>query len=80
VAYAWDKPVIASDLPAFRECVSHEESGYLFSTGKARDLTEKMELFLNKPIAAEQVRRYRQRFNWDNYVDLVLHTRNTGMN
>jgi glycosyltransferase involved in cell wall biosynthesis len=80
VAYAWDKPVIASDLPAFRECVSHGESGYLFSTGNARALTEKMELFLNKPIAAEQVRRYRQRFNWDNYVDLVLHTRNTGMN
>ncbi|HJX30746.1 MAG TPA: glycosyltransferase [Thermodesulfobacteriota bacterium] len=79
VAYACDKPVIASDLPAFRECVCHGESGYLFSTGNARDLTEKMELFLNKPIAAEQVQRYRQRFNWNNYVDMVLHGRNTGM-
>jgi glycosyltransferase involved in cell wall biosynthesis len=78
VAYALDKPVIASDLPAFRECVSHGESGYLFSKGDARDLTEKMELFLNRPIAAEQVRRYRQRFNWDSYVDRLLHTRNTG--
>jgi len=77
VAYALDKPVIASDLPAFRECVSHGESGYLFSMGDARDLTEKMELFLNRPIADEQLRHYRQRFNWDSYVDRLLHTRNT---
>ena len=78
IAYAFNKPVIASDLPAFRECVSHGESGYLFSTGDTRDLKEKMELFLNKPIAAEQVRRYRQRFSWDRYVDMVLNPRNAG--
>jgi glycosyltransferase involved in cell wall biosynthesis len=78
IAYAFDKPVIASDLPAFRECVSHGESGYLFSTGDARDLTEKMELFLNKPVTAEQVRRYRRQFSWDRYVDMVLYARNAG--
>jgi glycosyltransferase involved in cell wall biosynthesis len=77
IAYALDKPVIASDLPAFRECVDHGESGYLFSTGNVRDLTVKMELFLNKPIAAEQVRQYRRQFSWDRYVDRVLHSRNT---
>ena len=75
VAYALDKPVIASDLPAFRECVSNGESGYLFSTGDAHDLTEKIELFLQKPITDEKVRRYRQRFNWDSYVDMVLYSR-----
>jgi glycosyltransferase involved in cell wall biosynthesis len=79
VAYAFDKPVIASDLPAFRECVSPGESGYLFSTGNSRDLTEKMELFLKKPIAAEQVRQYRRQFSWDRYVDRVLPSRNTGI-
>ena len=72
IAYALDTPVIASDLPAFRECVSHGESGYLFRAGDARDLTEKMELFLSKPIAAERVRHYRRRFSWDRYVDLML--------
>jgi len=79
IAYAFDKPVIASDLPAFRECVSPGESGYLFATGNERDLAEKIELFLKKPIAAEQVRRYRRQFSWDRYVDMVLHTRKTGM-
>jgi len=79
IAYAFDKPVIASDLPAFRECVSPGESGYLFATGNERDLAEKIELFLKQPITAEQVRRYRRQFSWDRYVDMVLHTRNTGM-
>lgn len=74
IAYAFDKPVIASDLPAFRECVSHGESGYLFSTGDSRDLTEKMELFFKKPIPAQQVRRYRQQFSWNRYVDLMLNS------
>ena len=78
IAYAFNKPVIASDLKAFRECVSHGESGYLFSTGDACDLTDKMELFLNKPIAGEQVRRYSQKFSWTSYVDMVLIPRNDG--
>jgi glycosyltransferase involved in cell wall biosynthesis len=76
IAYAFDKPVIASDLPAFRECVSHGESGYLFSTGNAQDLKKKMVLFMDKPIAAEQVRSYRQRFSWDRYVDMLLQSQN----
>jgi glycosyltransferase involved in cell wall biosynthesis len=72
VAYAFDKPVIASDLPAFRECVGHGESGYLFAAGDARDLAEKIKLFLAKPITAAQVRRFRERFGWDRYIDLLL--------
>jgi len=77
VAYAFDKPIIASDLPAFRECVRPGESGYLFLTGDARDLTEKMELFLKKPIDAGQVRQYRRRFGWERYVELMLDSRNS---
>ncbi len=72
IAYAFDKPVIASDLPTFRQCVGHGESGYLFSTGNAQDLTEKLELFLEKPITKEQVHRYRQLFNWERYVEMLL--------
>jgi glycosyltransferase involved in cell wall biosynthesis len=72
IAYAFEKPVIASDLPAFRECVSQGESGYLFGTGNASDLAEKIELFLEKPISGEKVKLYRQKFGWDRYVDLIL--------
>jgi glycosyltransferase involved in cell wall biosynthesis len=72
VAYAFEKPVIASDLPAFRECVNSGESGYLFSAGNARELKEKMALFLKTPILTERVRCFRQRFSWDRYVDLLF--------
>jgi glycosyltransferase involved in cell wall biosynthesis len=72
IAYAFDKPVIASDLPAFRECVSIGESGYLFETGKAFDLAKKMETFFAKPIRSESVRRFRQKFSWERYVNLIL--------
>lgn len=72
IAYAFDKPVIASDLPAFRECVSEGESGYLFETGNASDLAKKIELFLEKPVVSEKVKHYRRKFGWDSYVDLIL--------
>lgn len=64
--------MIASDLPAFRQCVSHGKSGHLFANGNAQDLTEKLELFLEKPITNEQVHRYRQLFNWERYVEMLL--------
>jgi glycosyltransferase involved in cell wall biosynthesis len=72
IAYAFDKPVIASDLPAFRECVSIGESGYLFETGNAPDLAKKMEGFFAKPIRGESVQRFRQKFGWEYYVNLIL--------
>lgn len=78
VAYAFDKPVIASNLPAFQECVEVGQSGYLFLTGSVSDLSKKIELFLNKPVSAEQVRRFRQKFSWESYVDRMLDSLKTG--
>jgi glycosyltransferase involved in cell wall biosynthesis len=72
IAYAFDMPVIASDLPGFRECVGDGKSGYLFSAGNSADLAKKIELFIRKPIHADQVRHYRQQFSWDRYADMLL--------
>lgn len=72
IAYAFDKPVIASDLPAFRECVGDGESGYLFETGNADDLAKKIKWFFKAPISGDKVRRFRQRFSWERYADLLL--------
>jgi glycosyltransferase involved in cell wall biosynthesis len=80
IAYAFDKPVIASDLPAFHECVSTGESGYLFETGKAFDLAKKMETFFEKPIRSESVKQFRQKFSWERYVNLILGKTNRGGN
>lgn len=72
IAYAFDKPVIASDLPAFRDCVEHGKSGYLFETGNPEDLARCMELALEKPLHQEDIRSFRQRFTWERYVQIIL--------
>jgi glycosyltransferase involved in cell wall biosynthesis len=72
IAYAFDKPVIASDLPAFRDCVRNGESGYLFEAGNASDLADKIRRFLKAPLTAEKVRHCRRQFSWERYVDLAV--------
>lgn len=72
IAYAFDRPVIASDLPAFRDCVCEGESGHLFQVGNSLDLEDKIESFLKTPIAAQQIRHYCQQFSWDRYVNMLM--------
>jgi glycosyltransferase involved in cell wall biosynthesis len=72
IACALDKPVIASDLPAFRDCVRDGESGYLFEAGNASDLADKIRRFMKAPLTAEKVRRCRRQFSWERYVDLLV--------
>lgn len=74
IAYAFDKPVIASDLPAFRDCVGIGESGYLFEPGNATALARTIELFFEKPVSPESVKRYRQRFGWGRYAEILVGT------
>jgi glycosyltransferase involved in cell wall biosynthesis len=74
IAYAFDKPVIASDLPAFRDCVGVGESGYLFEPSNAAALARTIERFFEKPVSPQSVRRYRQRFGWDRYVEILVET------
>ena len=72
IAYAFDKPIIASNLPAFRESVGVGESGYLFETGNTEDLAKTIKMFFKTPVRDEKVKRFRQRLGWDRYVDLLL--------
>ena len=72
IAYAFDKPVIASDLPAFRDCVENGISGYLFKPGDSEGLAQAMLMFLEKPLNQQDVRSVRRRFNWDKYVQILL--------
>lgn len=74
IAFALDKPVIASDLPAFRDCVRDGESGYLFEAGNASDLADKIRRFLKAPLTAAKVRHCRQQFSWDRYAGLAADT------
>jgi len=47
VALNYCLPIIASDLDTFREFITHEENGYLFTPGSAAELAEVMKRAIN---------------------------------
>ncbi len=55
-AYAVGLPVIASDIGALSELVSHGRTGLLFRPGDPEDLAAKVEWFLSHPTEARQMR------------------------
>ena len=40
------KPIIASDIPVFKEQITHDQTGKLFQLFNVQDLAEKMEWML----------------------------------
>lgn len=72
IASAFGIPVIASDLPAFRECVVHGVTGYLFNPGDPEELAKTMEHFLGQTWDSNLIRAHGRRFDWDRYVEILL--------
>ncbi len=54
-AYSHEKPVIASETGGFIENVIDGETGYLFKTGEAEDLAQKIEMSFNRPDHLRQM-------------------------
>src|SRR5690606_11227486 len=72
IAQALGKPVIASDLPAFRECMEQGVSGRLFKTGDSEALAETMDNFLRQPRSSDSKSPHSLRLDWDRYVEILL--------
>jgi glycosyltransferase involved in cell wall biosynthesis len=72
VAYAFDRPVVATRVGGLAEAVEEGVSGRLAEPGSASSLAAAIEKCLEWPISPESVRAFRQRFNWERYVDLLL--------
>jgi glycosyltransferase involved in cell wall biosynthesis len=67
------KPIIASDIPVFREQISGDQSGKLFQLFNSRDLAEKMEWMMDQYAAGialglEARKIAIERFNIENTV------------
>ncbi len=56
-AMACGSPVVASDIPAFREIIRSEEEGLLFPTGDARGLARQVLSLLQSPERWERMSR-----------------------
>jgi len=72
VAYAFDRPVVATRVGGLSEAVEDGVSGRLATPGSPESLAQAIERALSEPIPAQSVRDFRQRFGWDRYVDLLL--------
>ena len=65
-----DCPVIAGDLPAIHDSISHEESGLLFPPGNPEELADTILRALNDPnlclrLAQEARKRVVGQFDWE---------------
>lgn len=82
-AYAFGKPVIASDIGAIRERIIDGETGFLFKPGDERDLAVKVRRFIEDPQMVERMGKsarqvYENRYDPDkNYEQLISIYRNS---
>ena len=69
VAYAFAKPVVASELNGFREYIANGKNGYLVPVGQTKILAEKIVDILQDDAKIERMGRYSEyladtRFSW----------------
>lgn len=77
IAYAFGKPIVASDLAGFREVVEHGANGYLFESENAADLSDKIVDILSDPKRAEAMGDHSRmlcdkKYSWDGIARLTL--------
>jgi len=63
-------PVIAGDLPAIHDIITHEENGLIFPSGNAQALAGKIIKLLDDPelragLAGEGRKSVVQKFDWE---------------
>ena len=66
------RPVVASDLPAFREVVT-QETGAFFLAGDARALAAAVSIVLSRGVDSYRaaLERAAERYSWQSYADAV---------
>jgi glycosyltransferase involved in cell wall biosynthesis len=72
IAFALGIPVIASDLPAFRDCIEEGVTGSFFNPGDPQDLARAMEGVLGQAWDSDRIKAHGQRFGWERYVEILL--------
>lgn len=56
-AYAYGKPVVASNIGSLAEIIIDKETGFLFEPKNAKEMSEKLKQFIDEPYLSEQLGR-----------------------
>lgn len=73
IAYAFDKPVIVSSVGGLKDVVNDGVSGFLVKSKDSKELASKIIQFFNENnIRERDIRKYKRRFHWSEYIKLVL--------
>lgn len=70
-AYYFDKPVISTSVGGLSDVIAEGLTGYFIKTKDPVDIAKKVELFYQNLINSDFVTRYKERFNWTNYINLI---------
>jgi len=81
LAYHYDKPVLASDLPGFRELVVDGQHGWLVPPGDAPSLARCIDERISRQSAlalVPMVQQARRQLSFDHFAEVLLHAAQRG--
>jgi glycosyltransferase involved in cell wall biosynthesis len=71
-AYAFDKPVIATNVGGLKDVILDGKTGYFIHSKDFEDIFDKVEKFYEKEISTQQVSKYKDNWSWDKYNKLLV--------
>ena len=72
IAYNFNKPILATRVGHFANAIVDGENGYLANAADIGDMARVMELFLNNPVAEENVKHFADKLSWREYGRIIL--------
>ena len=82
MTWSYERPALTSNLPPFKEVITDNENGFLFSSEDADDLASRLGQILSDKDNLEKVRvngnrLINKRFDWDEIGRLTKETYQT---
>ncbi len=71
-AYAFDKPVIATNVGGLPDVITQAITGYLVPSKNASKIAEAVRDFYKNPLPKKNLQQIKQQLSWPNYVNLIL--------
>ena len=70
MALSYEKPVLVSDLPPFKEVITDNEDGFVFKSENSSDLSEKIKNILSDRSNLDRVRKngiqlVKSKYSWN---------------